>query len=51
LVFYAADVAAARAVLVKRGAVAMGKVISADRFDMCDGKDPDGNPFQISSRE
>jgi len=48
--FYAADVAAARASLMRRGA-AMGKVISAKVFDFCDGKDPDGNPFQISSRK
>ena len=51
LVFYAADVAAARAALVKRGALVMGKVVSGNKFDMCDGKDPDGNPFQISSRK
>jgi catechol 2,3-dioxygenase-like lactoylglutathione lyase family enzyme len=50
IVFYAADVAAARAVLVNRGAV-MGKVSSTKHFDLCDGKDPDGNPFQISSRK
>ena len=48
--FYAADVAAARASLMRRGA-AIGKVISAKVFDFCDGKDPDGNPFQISSRK
>ena len=51
LVFYASDVAAARAMLVKRGANGMGKVLSAENFDMCNGKDPDGNPFQISSRK
>jgi catechol 2,3-dioxygenase-like lactoylglutathione lyase family enzyme len=50
LCFYAADVAATRAVLTKRGAK-MGKIISAARHDMCDGKDPDGNAFQISSRK
>ena len=50
LVFYAADVSAARAQLVKRGAD-MGPVKSAKTFDMCDGRDPDGNPFQISSRK
>jgi catechol 2,3-dioxygenase-like lactoylglutathione lyase family enzyme len=51
LVFYASDVAAARADLVKRGARGMGKVLSTQNFDMCNGKDPDGNPFQISSRK
>jgi catechol 2,3-dioxygenase-like lactoylglutathione lyase family enzyme len=51
LVFYASDVAAARAELVKRGAKGMGKVLSTVNFDMCNGKDPDGNPFQISSRK
>jgi catechol 2,3-dioxygenase-like lactoylglutathione lyase family enzyme len=47
--FHAADVAAARASLMRRGA-AMGKITSTKHFDFCDGKDPDGNPFQISSR-
>ena len=51
LVFYADDVAAARALLVKRGAADMGKLTSSTTFDMCDGKDPDGNPFQLSSRK
>jgi catechol 2,3-dioxygenase-like lactoylglutathione lyase family enzyme len=50
LAFYAADVAATRATLVRRGAK-MGKVNSAGSFDLCDGKDPDGNAFQISSRK
>jgi len=51
LVFYARDVAAARAELVKRGAKGMGKVLSTGSFDMCNGKDPDGNRFQVSSRK
>ena len=50
LVFFARDVAAARASLVKRGAK-MGKIASTASFDMCDGRDPDGNRFQISSRK
>ncbi len=50
LVFFAADVASARAALLKRGLAAMGRVNSTSRFDLCDGKDPDGNAFQISSR-
>jgi predicted enzyme related to lactoylglutathione lyase len=51
LVFYASDVAAARAALVQRGVKTMGKINSTGTFDMCDGKDPDGNSFQISSRK
>lgn len=51
LVFHATDVAAARAALVKRGLTTAGPVKSAGHFDMCDAKDPDGNPFQISSRK
>jgi catechol 2,3-dioxygenase-like lactoylglutathione lyase family enzyme len=50
LAFHAADVAATRAALVRRGAK-MGKVLSTAHLDLCDGKDPDGNPFQISSRK
>jgi hypothetical protein len=49
-VFFAADVAAARTAVMKRGAVPMTEVQSTANFDMSDGKDPDGNPFQISSR-
>lgn len=50
LAFFAKDVAAARATLIKRGATGLGKTISGDSFDMCNGKDPDGTPFQLSSR-
>jgi catechol 2,3-dioxygenase-like lactoylglutathione lyase family enzyme len=50
LVFHAADVAAARAALVRKGMTTLGPVKSATHFDMCDGSDPDGNPIQISSR-
>jgi catechol 2,3-dioxygenase-like lactoylglutathione lyase family enzyme len=50
LAFYAADVAAMRAALIRRGAK-MGKIMSTASFDLCDGKDPDGNRFQISSRK
>jgi len=49
IAFHAADVAAARTALMQRGAK-MGKVLAADAFAMCNGADPDGNPFQISSR-
>ena len=50
LAFYASDVSATRDALVKRGLAKAGPVKSAGSFDMCDCKDPDGNPFQISSR-
>lgn len=47
--FYARDVGASRALLIKRGAK-LGKVRSGAGLDLCEGKDPDGNPFQLSSR-
>ena len=50
IVFYSADVAAIRAALIKRGASDLGKVVSGDGLTLCDGRDPDGNPFQISTR-
>ncbi len=34
---------------MKRGAK-MGKVKSGAGLDLCEGVDPDGNPFQISNR-
>ena len=49
LVFYARDVTAARKKVLGRGA-RLGKVNSASGLYFCDGKDPDGNAFQISSR-
>ena len=49
IVFYAKDVAAMRARLVARGA-RFGKVHQGERFCLCDGKDPDGKPIQLSSR-
>jgi len=49
IVFYAADVAALRETLVARGAK-FGKVKQGEPFCLCDGKDPDGNPIQLSSR-
>jgi len=36
-------------VLVKRGAK-FGKVRQSETLGLCDGKDPDGNPIQLSSR-
>jgi catechol 2,3-dioxygenase-like lactoylglutathione lyase family enzyme len=49
IVFFSADVATTREALLKRGAK-LGKVNSQDGLDLCDGTDPDGNPFQISNR-
>ncbi len=49
IVFYARDVARVREALVARGAT-LGKVRQAGDFCLCDGKDPDGNPIQLSSR-
>lgn len=49
IVFYAKDVAAPRETLVARGA-RFGKVRRGDMFCLCDGKDPDGNPIQLSNR-
>ncbi|MEI9993206.1 MAG: VOC family protein [Rhizomicrobium sp.] len=48
IVFYAKDVAATRAKLVARGAT-FGKVHVGEGFSLCDGKDPDGNPVQLSN--
>ena len=49
IVFHAEDVAATREMLVARGA-SFGKVKQGDEFCLCDGKDPDGNPVQLSDR-
>jgi catechol-2,3-dioxygenase len=49
IVFHAADVAAQREILVARGAN-FGKVRQGEVFCLCDGKDPDGNPIQLSDR-
>jgi len=48
IVFQAKDVAALREKLVARGAN-FGKVREGE-FCLCDGKDPDGNPIQLSNR-
>lgn len=50
IVFYADDVAAVREALVARG-VKLGKVLSQAGLIRCEGKDPDGNPLQISNRK
>ena len=49
IVFYAKDVAAAREKLTARGA-SFGKVRQGEKLCLCDGKDPDGNPIQLSNR-
>jgi catechol-2,3-dioxygenase len=49
LVFHAKDVAALRKALVARGAK-FGEVRQGPMFCLCDGKDPDGNPVQLSDR-
>lgn len=49
IAFYAEDVAAMREELNARGAK-FGKVRDGEVFCLCDGKDPDGNPIQLSSR-
>jgi len=49
IVFHAEDVAALRDELVSRGAK-FGKVKAGEIFTLCDGKDPDGNPIQLSNR-
>jgi catechol 2,3-dioxygenase-like lactoylglutathione lyase family enzyme len=48
IVFHAEDVGALRETLVARGA-SFGKVRQGE-FCLCDGKDPDGNPIQLSNR-
>jgi catechol 2,3-dioxygenase-like lactoylglutathione lyase family enzyme len=48
IVFHAKNVAAERERLVARGA-RFGKVREGE-FCLCDGKDPDGNPIQLSNR-
>ena len=49
IVFHANDVAAMRERLVARGA-RFGEVRQGEVFCLCDGKDPDGNPIQLSNR-
>src|SRR5579862_5142561 len=49
IVFYAKDVGALREKLLARGA-RFGQAHQGDTFCLCDGKDPDGNPVQLSNR-
>ena len=48
IAFYARDVAKTREELVKRGAK-FGKA-GGTTLQLCNGKDPDGNPIQLSNR-
>jgi hypothetical protein len=48
IVFWSDDVAAMRKTLVARGAK-FGEVKQGDTFCLCDGRDPDGNPVQLSN--
>jgi catechol 2,3-dioxygenase-like lactoylglutathione lyase family enzyme len=49
IVFHAKDVSALREKLVARGAK-FGKAHQGEEFCLCDGRDPDGNPVQLSNR-
>jgi predicted enzyme related to lactoylglutathione lyase len=49
IVFFAEDVEQVRTELMARGAK-LGAVQDAGEFQFCDGKDPEGNPYSISSR-
>lgn len=49
IVFGAGDVRRAREAVLRSGA-RLGPVRSFNGIDLCDGRDPDGNAFQISSR-
>ncbi len=49
IVFGVKDVPAGKALLESRG-VRMGKIHTFSGIDICDGEDPEGNLFQISSR-
>jgi predicted enzyme related to lactoylglutathione lyase len=49
IVFHAKDVFALRERLVARGAK-LGKARQGEVLCLCDGKDPDGNPIQLSNR-
>ena len=46
IVFYSSDVAGSRAALVKKG-VKMGPIQRTELFEFCDGRDPEGNDFQL----
>lgn len=49
IVFGVKNVSRAKALIEKRGGV-MGKIITFGKLKFSDGKDPEGNVFQISNR-
>ena len=49
IVFHADDVRAARDEILSRGGE-LGDIVSFGSIDLCDGRDPDGNAIQLSSR-
>jgi catechol 2,3-dioxygenase-like lactoylglutathione lyase family enzyme len=49
IVFRSEDVAGDRDLLVARGA-SMSEIVRFGSIELCDGFDPDGNAFQLSSR-
>ena len=49
IVFFASDVEEARDRLIARGAK-LGPVKASGDLRLCDGRDPEGNVFQISNR-
>jgi catechol-2,3-dioxygenase len=49
LVFYCANVKTTKQQLEARG-VKLGRIIKTEDFEFVNGKDPEGNPFSISSR-
>jgi predicted enzyme related to lactoylglutathione lyase len=49
IVFYSSDVAKTKAALTAKGAN-LGPSQTTEHFQFCDGRDPEGNHFQVSSR-
>jgi catechol 2,3-dioxygenase-like lactoylglutathione lyase family enzyme len=50
IVFLTDDLAASRALLASRGVAVSAPRSPAPGVDVCDAKDPEGNPFSIESR-
>jgi hypothetical protein len=49
IVFYTLDVKSTKLQLEARGAK-LGRVLKTSDFEFCNGTDPEGNPYSISSR-
>ena len=49
IVFYSGNVKSTKQQLEARGAK-LGRVLKTEEFEFCNGTDPEGNPFSISSR-